>query len=65
MKKYLNFIGLGVESTGRFLHEMRRAQTRAGLLAICSEFLDHDEPMAMEPFAVELKATDVLAGEHL
>jgi len=65
MKKYLNFIGLGVEPTGRFLHEMRRAQTREGLMAICAEFLDHDEPMRMEPFAVELKPRDVLAGEHL
>ncbi len=65
MKKYLNFIGLGVEPTGRFLHEMRRVQTRDALRGICAEFLDHDEPMLMQPFAVELKATDVLAGEHL
>lgn len=65
MKKYLNFIGLGVEPSGRFLHEMRRVQSRAALMAICEEFLDHNEPMAMEPFAVELKPTDVLAGEHL
>src|SRR5436309_1489889 len=29
MKKYLNYIGEGVEPTGRFLHEIRRVATRA------------------------------------
>ena len=65
MKKYLNFLGLGVESSGRFLHEIRRVNTRADFFRICAEFLDHGEPMALEPFGIELKATDVLAGEHL
>lgn len=63
MKKYLNFIGLGVEPTGEFLHRMRRATTEAELFRTCAEFLDHDEPMPLEPFAVTLKERDVMAGE--
>ena len=65
MKKYLNFLGVGVEPSGRFLHEMRRVTARAELFRICGEFLEHDEPMPLEPFAIPFKETDVLAGEHL
>lgn len=65
MKKYLNFIGLGVEPTGKFLHDIRRVATRADFFRCCGEFLSHDEPMALEPFSLGLKETDVLAGEHL
>ncbi len=62
MKKYMNFIGLGVEPTGSFLHQIRRCTTRAGLFALCREFLEHDDPMPLEPFPIALKATDVMAG---
>ena len=65
MKKYMNYLGLGVESTGRFLHEIRRVDTKAGFFRICEEFLNHDQPMPLEPFSLDLKETDVLAGEHL
>jgi tRNA-dihydrouridine synthase len=62
MKKYLNFIGLGVEPTGEFLHRIRRATTRGELFAICAAFLDHDDAMPLEPFPISLKPTDVMAG---
>jgi hypothetical protein len=62
MKKYLNFIGLGVEPTGEFLHGVRRATSRADFFALCREFLEHDEPMPLEPFAIPLKPMDVMAG---
>lgn len=62
MKKYLNFIGLGVEPTGGFLHRIRRTTTRADLFAHCREFLDHDDLMPLEPLAVPLKSTDVMSG---
>lgn len=52
MKKYLNFIGLGVEPTGAFLHAIRRAVTRAEFFRICTQYLDHPEPMPLEPFAL-------------
>ena len=64
MKKYLNFLALGAEPTGRFLHEVRRVTTEAEFFGVCAEFLAHDEPMPLEPFALELKEADVLAGEH-
>ena len=65
MKKYMNYLGLGVEATGRFLHEIRRVSTRADFFRVCESFLSHDQPMSLEPFSLELKETDVLAGEHL
>ena len=65
MKKYLNFLGLGVEPTGAFLHQMRRTKTKAELFRVCAEFLDHEELMPLEPFGLELKACDVMAGAHL
>ena len=51
MKKYLNFIGAGVEPTGRFLHEIRRVTGKAGFFRVCEEFLSHDDPMPLEPFS--------------
>ncbi len=63
MKKYLNFIGLGVEPTGQFLHRIRRLTTEAEFFRTCSEFLEHDEVMPLEPFSVPLKPHDVMAGE--
>jgi tRNA-dihydrouridine synthase B len=65
MKKYMNYLGLGVEATGRFLHEIRRVDTKADFFRICEEFLSHDQPMPLEPFSLDLKETDMLAGEHL
>lgn len=65
MKKYMNYLGMGVESTGQFLHRIRRATSRAEFFGICEEFLDHDEPMALEPFRLNLHEADLLAGEHL
>jgi tRNA-dihydrouridine synthase len=62
MKKYLNFIGLGVEPTGEFLHRIRRATTGTEFFALCAEFLDHDEPMPLEPFPIPLNPKDVMAG---
>ena len=65
MKRYMNFLGLGVEGTGQFLHEIRRVQTTADFFGVCRHFLSHDNPMPLEPFPLVLKPTDVLAGEHL
>jgi tRNA-dihydrouridine synthase B len=62
MKKYLNFIGLGVEPTGEFLHQIRRVTARDDFFAQCRKFLEHDEPMPLEPFPIPLKPTDVMAG---
>jgi tRNA-dihydrouridine synthase len=39
MKKFLNFVGLGVDVRGEFLHQMRRSRTKDELFSICSEFM--------------------------
>jgi len=65
MKKYLNFVGLGIDADGKFLHQIRRVTTRAEFFRACEAFLDHDQPMPLEPFPIALKETDLLAGEHL
>ncbi len=65
MKKYLNYLGLGVDAGGQFLHQVRRVETRDEFFRLCETFLAHDEPMPLEPFSLALKATDLLAGEHL
>ena len=65
MKRYMNFLGLGVEGTGRFLHDIRRVETPGEFFRVCEEHLDHDEPMALEPFALDLKPHDVMAGAQL
>jgi tRNA-dihydrouridine synthase B len=65
MKKYMNYLGLGVESSGQFLHQIRRVTSRAEFFRLCGQFLDHDQPMPLEPFALELNPADGLAGEHL
>lgn len=64
MKKYLNYIGLGVEPTGQFLHAIRRVLTRADFFRICAEYLDHGDEMPLEPYAITLAANDVAAGEN-
>ena len=64
MKRYMNFLGLGVEPEGQFLHDIRRVNAAAEFFRVCETFLDHDEPMPLEPFPLALKSTDVLAGAH-
>jgi tRNA-dihydrouridine synthase len=53
MKKYMNYLGVGVEPTGDFLHQIRRVTTEADFFRVCGEFLNHDRPMPLEPFPVE------------
>ena len=47
MKKFMNFIGEGVGL--EFLHAIRRAQSTASFFQVCEEFLDHDDPLSLEP----------------
>jgi tRNA-dihydrouridine synthase len=49
LKKFTNFIGEGVDSSGRFLHDIKRVQTQADFFRVCEEHLDHDRPMPLEP----------------
>ena len=65
MKKYMNYLGMGVEPTGQFLHRIRRVSSKAEFFSISAEFLDHDQPMPLDPFRLNLHEADLLAGEHL
>ena len=55
MKKFLNFIGLGVDPDGDFLHRMRRAQTASELFSICDAFMVRGgrgtRPFALQPYS--------------
>lgn len=52
MKKYLNFVGQGVDPEGRFLFDMRRAMTEAELFAVCDRHLlaESAREFATEPY---------------
>jgi tRNA-dihydrouridine synthase B len=65
MKKYMNYLGVGVDPAGQFLHQIRRVATKADFFRVCEELLDDDQPMPLEPFTLDLKETDVMAGEQL
>lgn len=66
LKKYMNFIGLGIEPQDQFLHLIRRCDNLENFFAICERFLDHDKPMNLIPFAPDnLLPQDSLAGCHL
>ena len=50
MKKYMNFLGAGVDAEGVFLHRIRRVTTKDDFFHVCEDFFRHDRPMALEPF---------------
>lgn len=52
MKKFLNFIGQGVDAEGAFMHAMRRTRTAEDLFSVCDQHLV-DEGRATVPFADE------------
>jgi tRNA-dihydrouridine synthase B len=51
IKKFMNFIGLGIEPSGLFLSQMRRAATETAFFEVCERWLSHHEPMPLEPYA--------------
>jgi hypothetical protein len=63
MKKYMNYLGVGAEPSGQFLHDIRRVSTKAAFFDVCRRFLEHDRPMPLEPFELPLKPGDVMATE--
>jgi tRNA-dihydrouridine synthase len=55
IKKYANFIGEGIHP--EFLHAVRRVTTKEEFFNLCSEQLDHEQGMTLEP-SKELKGLD-------
>ena len=52
LKKFLNFIGTGIDPEGKFLAEMRLVQSKQELFDLCDRYLlaDPDLPFAIEPY---------------
>jgi tRNA-dihydrouridine synthase len=52
MKKYLNFVGQGVDAAGAFLHDMRRTETEKDLFSICDRHLlaEPAREFSVEPY---------------
>ncbi len=52
LKKFLNFIGTGIDPEGNFLREMRLVQSKQALFELCDRhLLTHpDQPFAIEPY---------------
>jgi tRNA-dihydrouridine synthase B len=52
LKKYLNFIGQGVDPEGKFLFDMRHAKTEVELFGACDRYLltEPDRIFAVEPY---------------
>jgi hypothetical protein len=61
----MNYLGVGVEPSGQFLHQIRRVTTKVDFFRVCEEFLNHDRPMPLEPLPLTLKETDLMAGKQL
>ena len=62
-KQHFNYIAIGIEPTGDFLHRIRRVTTAAELFTVCEEYRSRT-PHATGAFDLDLKPRDVLAGEH-
>ncbi len=49
LKKFMNFIGEGVLPAEPFLYEIRRVTTRQDFFRACENYLDHGDPLTLEP----------------
>ncbi|MDB6070687.1 MAG: tRNA-dihydrouridine synthase [Verrucomicrobiales bacterium] len=49
MKRYMNFIGAGITGDGQFLDRIRRAPSQEEFFTICRDYLDHPDPMPLDP----------------
>jgi tRNA-dihydrouridine synthase B len=55
LKKYVNFLGLGVSNSAGFLHDIRRSMTKDRFFEVCTEHLDHNQLMDLVPVATPLQ----------
>jgi tRNA-dihydrouridine synthase len=60
MKKFMNFIAEGVDE--KFLFEIRRVATTADFFRVCEDFLNHDQPLMLEPPTVSETPLDLPAA---
>ena len=64
MKKYMNYLGVSVEPSGLFLHQIRRVTTKSDFFRVCEQFLNHDQPMPLVPFALTANRTEAIAEDR-
>ena len=55
---------IGAPIVGGFLHQIRRAGTKADFFRICREFLDHDQPMTLEPVDGKSGEASAIPASH-
>jgi tRNA-dihydrouridine synthase B len=60
MKKFMNFIGEGVNE--KFLFEIRRVMTTADFFRVCENYLNHDELLTLEPVSIPEAALELPAA---
>jgi tRNA-dihydrouridine synthase len=60
MKKFMNYLGEGVAA--EFLHQIRRSTMRDEFFRICKAFLDHDQPMRLEPVAADKRDNQLVCA---
>jgi tRNA-dihydrouridine synthase len=53
MKKYMNYLAVGIDPEGQFLHEIRRVTTEIDFFKTCERYLDHDR----EAFPVQAEGS--------
>lgn len=57
LKKFMNFIGEGIPGANDFLFQIRRVETKAAFFGVCEQFLNHDEPMSLDPDELNSRST--------
>jgi len=55
---------VGIEPDGQFLHQIRRVTTKPDFFRVCEEFLNHNQPLPLEPFSFAVKDADITIGEQ-
>ena len=54
IKKYMNYVGMGLEPTGQFLHRIRRVNNESDFWKVVEDFLNHDDPIPLEPIPFDM-----------
>jgi len=65
MKKYMNYLGLGVDPDGQFLHQIRRVNSKRDFFDVCERFLQHDDPMPLQPFPAPATPSEASPGNRV
>ncbi len=62
LKKYLNFIGLGLDADGAFLRQVRQVQTQTQLWQVCDQFLTGDRILPWQPSSSSVVTSSLISA---